>query len=594
VKHEPAEEQARKRAIDRECVRLSLSHLTGIAFSTLVLATLLALIIKDRVPVDRLYTWLAATYLLVVARMVLAYLCQRRPRGDAELGRWLIWMAASLAASSLVWGSVVFVSVRPDDTSIYAVEALFLGGLIAGGAQSIVATPWLLVLTSTANVAPLLAFLLTSGVSGHPYIALTVLVYVAMVAQFARRNHRLLRESIALRFGNLDLVRSLTQEKARAEQARDAAERATEAKNQFLAAASHDIRQPIHAAFLFLGALEGRHGDRSDVLSKLRSSLVAARQMLDALLDVSRLDAGVVEREVVPFEARALAVKVLALFGPVAERKGLSLRLHVPDDLWLRSDMGLCERVLTNLTSNALKYTERGGALVSFRLRGERCLVQVWDTGVGIAPEDCDRVFDEFRQLGNPARDAARGIGLGLSIVKRLCALLGSAIELRSTVGRGSVFSFRLPLGERETRATVPEARRKATRRGHLLVVDDNRLICDGLRMLLGSWGYEVGIAHDVDEAGRVARSMKKLDLALVDYRLPGEKTASDAIRAIHTATGRRVPAIIITGDTHPQRIREASAAGHAVVFKPVPPDVLKEKLDSLLSAAPTDVVTGA
>jgi signal transduction histidine kinase len=204
-----------------------------------------------------------------------------------------------------------------------------------------------------------------------------IVVYLIMIGQFARGNRRLLRESIALRFDNLDLVERRTEEKARAEAARDLAERATLAKDQFLAAASHDIRQPIHAAFLFLGALESERRASAGLIEKLAASLVAARQMLDALLDVSRLQAGVVERIDQDIDAEAWAINLEALFGAIAKRKQLTLRVWVSPGLWLRSDQALCHRILTNLISNAIKYTNAGGVLIAFRRRADHCLVQV-------------------------------------------------------------------------------------------------------------------------------------------------------------------------------------------------------------------------
>lgn len=565
---------------------MSLSHLRSIALATALLATLVALIVRGRVPTERLYCWLAATYLLVVVRVGLAAVYARRPRADAELGPWVNLMALSLAGSASIWGSLIFVANDLSDTLVTTIAILFTGGVIAGGAQSLMGTPKVLLLVAFCNVGPILAALLSSGSPEHRYLAMTVLIYLSMIGRFSWRNRALLRDSIALRFGNLDLVELRTEEKARAEAARDVAERAVAAKDQFLAAASHDIRQPIHAAFLFLGALENEGRASPELLDKLRASLVAARQMLDALLDISRLDAGVVERTDQDLEADALAVNLRALFGSVAERKHITFAVRVAPGLWLRSDPNLCQRILANLINNAIKYTDKGGVLVAFRRRPDHCLVQVWDTGVGIAAADLPVIFDEFTQLNNPERDGSRGIGLGLAIVRRLCLLLGAQIQVRSQTGRGSVFSFRLPLGEAgPVSGAVPRVA-AVSHTARLLVVDDNSLVREGLAVLLGSWGYQTLLAEDVETARRVAEHAPHIDLAVVDYRLPANQTALDAIDAIQRATGRSVPAVIITGDTHPQRIREASSAGYPVVFKPVPPDVLRRTLASLLEAS--------
>lgn len=573
----------RERAVDDECTRLSFAQLGYVTLSTSLLVLLLAAIIRSRAAPDRLLHWVLLYQLLALGRASLILWYRRRSRSAAELRRMLPLLALAMVLPSTVWGTVAFVPAQPD-TVAYAVSLLFAGGLIAGGTQSLIGTPKILMATTAVTVTPLVSVLLRSPSAEHRYLGYVAVFYFVSTLQFGRRNLRVLRESISLRFGNLDLVERLTREKARAELARDEAEQAIEAKNQFLAAASHDIRQPLHAAFLFLGALEREaQGGAPQIRERLRTSLNAARQMLDTLLDVSKLDAGVVEREDSTFSAPSLGRRVLEMFEPIAERKGLALALRSPENLWLRSDPTLVQRVLVNLLSNAVKYTESGAVLLVFRRRPEHCLVQVWDTGTGIAPENQELIFDEFKQLGNPQRDGSRGIGLGLSIVRRLSRLLGTDVTVRSTLGHGSVFSFALPRAEAEPAVRTPPAERVAAVRARLLVVDDDALVREGLEALLSGWGYEIRTASGVDDARRAVAEGGPPDLALVDYRLPEEKTALDAIRVIREATGREIPAIIITGDTHPQRIREATEPGFPVVFKPVPPELLRDALSASL-----------
>ena len=234
----------------------------------------------------------------------------------------------------------------------------------------------------------------------------------------------MIRESIALRLRNQRLVDELTLARDQADRARDQAEQAHEAKNRFLAAASHDIRQPLHAAQLFVGALA--HDARSrelPVMARLRAALDAARQMLDTLLDVSMLDAGVVQRRDTVFAARAVGQPLIEMFEPVAARRA-SRSVCAARPRCGCTDPALLQRVLVNLVGNAVKFTERGAVLISFRRRGASALVQVWDTGIGIAARDLATIFEEFTQLGNPQRDRTRGTGLGLTIVRRLCRLL--------------------------------------------------------------------------------------------------------------------------------------------------------------------------
>lgn len=549
-----------------------MGHSLAILLSTVVLVGLVDGLFHGRVAPAHLLGWTATILALLVARLAAALLYARKQPSDDELGPWLVAHSVLLTASSIVWGSLIFVA-KPDDDLAHTTALVFIAGHSAGASQSLIGTPRTFAAILLCLLGPSLVFFFTSDVTEHRYLGLTVLVYLLAIANIGNKNYRLLRESISLRFGNLDLVEKLTA--------------ATAAKDRFLAAASHDIRQPVHAAFLFLGALEQKsERAQREIIDGLRVSLVSARQMLDALLDVSKLDAGVVERNDAPCSAAALAGRLASLLAPVAERRGLSLRFHAPADLWLETDATLLHSILMNLTGNALAYTHRGGVLVSFRRRGTRCRVQVWDTGIGIPEREHEAIFEEFKQLANPERDTSRGIGLGLSIVRRLCRLLGTDVAVRSVVGRGSTFELVLPLADAPL-ATAPEpVVIRASPRARLLVVDDHSIVREGLCALLDAWGYEVVTAADVEEACRVAAAGPAIDLALVDYRLPGDRTGIDAIVAIEKTLGRAIQAVIITGDTSPARIREASLGGRPVVFKPLPPDVLRSVLERELTTS--------
>jgi signal transduction histidine kinase len=574
---------ARDRAIADECLRLMFEQLRYVTLGASFVALLLAAFLSAHAPLETIARWLALYHVMLGVRFAIALWYHRQPRTAEELRRMLPLQTLAAAAGAACWASVAFIAPR-SDTVAAAVVLLWAGGLIAGGSQSMIGTPRTLLLTAAITITPLVVLALASGIPDQRYLAVVAIFYCVSVLQFGRRNLRVLRESIALRFGNLELVDRLTVEKERVERARDAAQQATEAKNQFLAAASHDIRQPLHAAFLFLGTLENQASPASRlVLHRLRASLTAAREMLDTLLETSRLDAGVVERVDTLFSAAELGQRVTDMFVPVAERKGVALALRAPAALWIRSDPNHVQRVLFNLTSNAIKYTESGVVLITFRRRRDACLVQVWDSGIGIEANALPTIFDEFKQLGNPERDSSRGIGLGLSIVRRLCRLLGTEITVRSKPGRGSVFSFTLPLGEPAVEPAALVVADVQPALGRLLVVDDDTLVREGLCTLLSAWGYETRAACDVDDARRVSAQGSAPDLVLVDYRLPHDKTALDAICAIREVSGSEIPAIIITGDTHPQRVREATALGHSVLFKPVPPEVLKNTLSEAL-----------
>jgi signal transduction histidine kinase/CheY-like chemotaxis protein len=367
-------------------------------------------------------------------------------------------------------------------------------------------------------------------------------------------------------------------------------ESANQAKSRFLAAASHDLRQPMHALGLFIAQLRDRIHEPETLafVGKVESAVTALQELLDALLDISRLDAGVVSPTPVDFRLQLLFTRLEAAFAPQAERKGVRLRA-APTRLAALSDPVLLERILINLLANAVRYTERGAILLGCRRRADHVRIEVWDTGIGIAPEHREAIFQEFYQVGNPERDRAKGLGLGLAIAARLARLLDNRIEMRSHPGKGSVFAIELPVGVARVEAeaasalapieTLPGAR--------VLVVDDDALVREAMVSVLRQWGCRVTMAASGEEAiARFDSEDEKPEAVLCDYRLPNGETGVDVIARLRAAAGRPIPAALITGDTAPERLREAKLAGHTLLHKPVHPAKLRALLEQLLSVS--------
>ncbi|KAA0679005.1 PAS domain S-box protein [Roseomonas genomospecies 6] len=369
-------------------------------------------------------------------------------------------------------------------------------------------------------------------------------------------------------------------DEARREKTR--AEKAERAKTQFLAAASHDLRQPVQSLYFFAQVLDDKLRGNSghELVASMGHSLDALKLLLDSLLDVSRLDAGAVVPSVTECAVGPLLDRLAAEYGPRAEGQGLRLRV-VPTSLWARTDPMLLERILRNLIENALRYTERGGVVVGCRRGNGALRIEVADNGVGVPEELQQTVFEEFFQIGNPERDRTKGLGLGLAIVKRLAGLLGHTIALRSRPGRGSVFSVELP----SVRARAILRRNGADRanddgQGLVVVIDDEAIVLLSLRTLLEQWGYEVVAAVSGEEAVDLLHGLGRLpDLIIADYRLREGRTGVEAIRDIHGVCGVRVPAVVLTGDTAPERITEIRGAGFRLVHKPITPHILRELL---------------
>ncbi len=358
--------------------------------------------------------------------------------------------------------------------------------------------------------------------------------------------------------------------------ARDRAEAANRAKSRFLAAASHDLRQPTQALGLFIATLRAlarrpqlRGDEVAHIASRLQLAMEGLGRLLDGLLDVSRLEAGAVDVTLVPMPVQAVLTQVQNAFAGPAQAKGLALRV-VPSRLWVRSDAVVLARIVSNLVANAVRYTERGSVLVGCRRRGRQVELQVIDTGVGIADDQQVRIFEEFYQVGEPDRDGERGLGLGLAIVQGSAVLLGAAIAVDSVPGRGSCFSVRLPGAEAVAAppATAADARAPSAR--EVLVVDDDPVIREAMHRLLEAWGQVVRSSASLDGAVAEARAHPRIDLLLFDHRLAHGGTGVDAIDAVRAALGREVQAAIITGDTSPATLGAIRARGLPLLHKPL------------------------
>jgi len=363
-------------------------------------------------------------------------------------------------------------------------------------------------------------------------------------------------------------------------EAKDAAELASAAKSRFLAAASHDLRQPLQALAMFVNVLSERDLDdkAKQLINRISDCSDALERLLGSLLDISKLDAGLFVPQRRDFNLGAVLERLCSEIRPLAEEKGLRLNL-VPCALLVDSDPGLLDRLLRNLLTNAVRHTETGKILVGCRRAGNNVRVEIWDTGVGIPDDQLDMIFEEFHQVGNPARDRREGLGLGLAIVQRLSNLLDHPVDVRSWVGQGSRFAVSLPLaGEHAPAEMMLPADEHPDVTGAVVVgIDDEADIRDALGLLLTGWGYDAVVAGSAVEAiAKLEQERKKPELVVADYRLKLGHTGADAILAIRHVWGGDVPGFLLTGDTGPDRLREAAASGFEVMHKPIQPEKLR------------------
>jgi CheY-like chemotaxis protein len=309
-------------------------------------------------------------------------------------------------------------------------------------------------------------------------------------------------------------------------------------------------------------------------------------ELFEALLDMTKLEAGILRTNVTEFPVARLLERIETTFADAARKKGLKLRI-VGSDAWVTSDPILLERILLNLVSNAVRYTEKSGVVVGCRRHGNQLRIDVCDTGAGIPEEQRQRIFGEFYQMAGTAEARSGGLGLGLAIVDRLGRLLDHKVELQSRIGRGSRFSVTVPLAvppRAAAEAAAPSAVADPARGKRVLVIDDDTLVLDGMRGILQSWGCEVQTATSGDAAlAGLSINGGPPDLIISDSALADGKTGIEAIQRLREAVGAPIPAFVITGDTAPERLREASAAGFHLLHKPVSPMALRTTLNRLL-----------
>ena len=546
------------------------AELTGLGFILSLTCASAAAILALTGVFDSLVAYQRTSSMSLMATVVVACIHMRRGQTAAKPGSdWLIWRHRALlftlglccALASQAWAQT------STAATIASVGVLMLiGGM---GASSAAADRASLVLWVGATLA-LPALLSFAAPSAHRHDVVWILVIcIIVILGLATQVRSLVLRAGRVRQENAQLVAQLRHQVA-------LVEAANKEKTRFLGAASHDLRQPMHALGLFSAALEKQL--RGDVRHAKVISMVCAIDALEdsfsAMLDVSKLDAGIVQPNVKTFPIRDVFRRLHMHCAGQAEEKGLSLRFK-PGAKLVTSDPQLLERILANLVHNAIRYTKEGGVIAVARTRHDRISLEVWDTGAGISSEQLPYIFNEFYQVENQGRDRSKGLGMGLSIVKRLVILLGYELEVASFKGRGTVFRVLLPPTQLEEMPdmvlgadTIPFAQDDGRT---LLVIDDEAAVRAGMNELLQGWGFTVLLAGSIDEA-RVAvlHHNGLIDIVVSDLRLANSEDGLQAIDEVRRTYGAPLPAILITGDTSPDEVKRAHAGGHPVLFKPV------------------------
>ena len=497
-----------------------------------------------------------------------------------ELARQL---KVSMAIGGVCWGVLAY-AVLGKTTAVGTIMVIsVLAGILGGSMSLLAAVLPVFVAFSVPMVSLTVAKLWQLEDPAYSAFGVISLLYLGVLIVHASNSSKATCSAIELRFENLKLISA-------AEAARHDAEQANLAKSKFLAAASHDLRQPIHAQGLFLDVLSRTplNAQQRELVSNISATSAASAEMLNTLLDFSRIEAGVVNPRVESFRLQQVLNKIEREFEPQADAKALAYRSR-ETHLVVQSDPTLVELILRNLVSNAIRYTEHGGLLVACRKRGTHAVLEVWDTGMGIAPGQQAEVFKEFHQLGNPERDRRKGLGLGLAIAQGLAKTLGHELRLQSQLQRGSLFRLALPLAPvvqvsqlKVAKSESDSASNGQLRGVHVLVIDDDEAVLAAMAQLLQNWGCGVDTASSIEQA-LVLAQLQAPAVLISDYRLRSQHTGAEAIAEVRKLLGRSVPALLITGDTAPERLREALSVGVPLLHKPLAPrDLHRALVESL------------
>jgi signal transduction histidine kinase len=492
--------------------------------------------------------------------------------------------------SGLIWGSAPIFLWVPDSVGHQAFVIVCLFSVTAGAFLLITAYTSVFYAFVIPALAPLIVRLVLTGDELHAFLGGACLIVLLTLLYFGTSLNRLLTRSLATTIENVALVDELRREKAASDEARSRAEAAGRAKSQFLRAASHDLRQPLHALGLLAESLAQRvrQPEVSTLVQRISESVSAMEQLFTELMDITKLDSGTIKPNVDAFPLQRVFDRLRCTYAPDAEARELRL-VVVRTRAIVSSDPLLLERILRNLVSNALRYTGEGGVVVGCRRRGAAYRIDVVDTGIGIAKDEYERIFEEFYQVTNEARTSRHGMGLGLATVRRLGDLLGHRVEIESRPGRGTRFSVEVPAGilvqtlERPAPETTVSPTSLAGRR--IVVIDDETAIVRGMDDLLAAWGCVVIATETLAEATAMLDSQQVVpEILLVDYWLPASN-GLEVIDRLRTRYGRSVPAVLVTGAPAPELEAEARALDVHLLLKPVAPARLRALLSFLLQA---------
>jgi two-component system, sensor histidine kinase len=562
-----------------------------VAIVVAVTLAALAYALRDRLSQPALLMWAS----LVVPITLWRYLLSRKVRekvtyaSPTQIRRYELLVLISTSLGSFVMGSGFWFVALHGDLYVKLIMTMF--SMIHLLAVLIYATPDIShrVIRVVGNVGQGILFWLGVGSDNVPHWEMLA-AYCGLSwggLLFAQQHLRLLHESLHIRDENAALLLKLEEDKKFIESALREAKLANESKSRFLAAASHDLRQPLHALTMFLGTMTFHvtTDDAKRLLGRIKDTVQVLEEQFDSLLDLSRFDVGAIAAEVKLFRLDINIERLLDEMRPIAEVKKLEIKLDIRDiagPVVAKTDPNLIGRLLRNLLDNAIKYTTSGSVVIRVTGQEKTFLVEVVDTGPGIPDEQQKRIFDEYVQLTNPARQRRHGVGLGLAIVKRIDALLGLSLALKSTVGKGSSFSILVPAANDETNVQVPHSASTTVSKSadfktldSIWILDDDPIALEGLQSQLSVWGATVKTFTRAEDLLIELRAGTSLPHWICTDDMLGESLSGLETAQILSSEFGFVKICIVTGNTEPSRLKELRSSGFPVIVKPAKPDEL-------------------
>ncbi len=577
--------------VRREQVRARITVYPTMIIPAMLMVPALVWVMWDKVSHELLFGWMALTLLTQLFELSQWWRYRTYVHDVEQCRRWDARFKRNTALGALAWGGAWIVMFVPGDVGYQAVLILTAMGFASAGVTiNPVHRPSLFIYL-VVLLAPLIVRLAWENDSEHWFLAFMLLVFVGFLLHSSVKLMQTFELSLRQRFERDKLLHALRVREEETARALETAEQANKTKSRFLATASHDLRQPLQALRLFTEALQdtAKEAETLRLAGQIGKSVNSLVDMFDDLLDVSRLDAGIISPRWQHFALYDLFDRLYVDFTPLAQAKGLLLELpytgahqcNADCEAVVYSDPFLLERMLRNLVSNAIRYTDRGHVQVRCECSTNRVAIAVQDTGIGIRPEVLPQIFEEYYQADNPHRDRRKGLGLGLAIVRRVEELLGYKVKVESEPGRGSTFSFSVNMGDPEmlARPFVITQTRFNVEGKVIALVEDDPEIREFTAELMQGWGCRVfAEASSAEVLRKLDMAAVRPDLLVCDYRLPDNQTALDVMRQMREFWGN-LPVLVVTGDTGAETLQAIHKSGATLLHKPIAPTRLRSTM---------------